>query len=121
MSVDNLIDRFGTSVEHYTRAESVDAGGALTKTYTATATQFLVYLQPAAPSESMVNGAIRMNTNFTAYVSVDNSAYIATSIRLVDTDSNMYEVTGFRKPDIRSTPDSMAYYIVSLVVVEGQS
>ena len=35
MSVDNLISRFGKTVEIYTRAESVDAGGAYTRVYTA--------------------------------------------------------------------------------------
>jgi hypothetical protein len=122
MSVDNLIDRFGTLVELYQRSESVDAGGALTKTYSTTGSTFLIYLQPSAPSESMVNGAIRMTTNFTAYIKADDYTYMQTvGARLLDPDAIFYEITGFRIPDKRVIPDSMAYYIVSLVVVEGQS
>ena len=122
MSVDNLINTFGVSMEVYTRSESVDAGGALTKSYTATGTLILVYLQPSAPSESMLNGSVRMTTNFTAYINaLDGSLNMATGTRLVDTESVVYEITGFRRPDMRSTPDTMAYYIASLVVVEGQS
>lgn len=119
MSVDNLIDRFGTLVELYSRSESVDAGGALTKTYTATGSTFFVFLQPADPSETLVNGAIRMTTNFTAYIKADDYLYFLIGSRLYD-GNDFYEITGFRIPDKRVIPDSMAYYIASLIVVEGQ-
>ena len=121
MSVDNLISRFGKTVEIYLRAESVDAGGAYTRVYTASTVFITAYLQPATPSESMVNGAIRASTGLTAYVNAVDGTSLATGQRLVDPDSIMYEITGFRRPDLRSGPDLMAYYILALTAVEGES
>jgi hypothetical protein len=121
MSVNNLISQFGRSLEIYTRAESVDAGGAYTRVYTASALPITVYLQPSTPSESMVNGAIRASTGLTAYVNAVDGLSLATGIRLFDNETSvMYEITGFRRPDMRSGPDSMAYFILALTAVEGQ-
>jgi len=121
MSVDALISRFGKTVEIYTRSESVDAGGAYTRVYTASAVFITAYLQPATPSESMVNGAIRASTGLTAYVNAVDGSSLATGQRLVSADPIMYEITGFRQPDMRSGPDSMAYFILALTTVEGES
>ena len=121
MSVDSLIDQFGQSLTIYTRAESVDAGGAYTRVYTASATIITVYLQPATPNESMVNGAIRASTSLTAYVNAVDGSSLATGQRLVGGDpSIMYEIQGLRRPDMRNSPDSMAYYILELTAVEGE-
>ena len=120
MSVDNLISRFGKSLEIYTRAESVDAGGAYTRVYTASNLLITVYLQPQTPNESMLNGAIRASTGLTAYVNAVDGTSLATGQRLVDADST-YEIQGFRRPDMRSVPDTMAYYILELTTVEGES
>jgi len=121
MSVDSLIAQFGRSLEPYFRAESVDAGGAYTRVYTASALPITVYLQPSTPSESMVNGAIRASTGLTAYVNAVDGLSLATGIRLFDNETSvMYEITGFRRPDMRSGPDSMAYFILALTAVEGQ-
>ena len=121
MSVDNLISRFGKTVEIYTRAESVDAGGAYTRVYTASNVFITVYLQPQTPNESMLNGAIRASTGLTAYVNAVDGYLLATGYRLVDADSIMYEIQGFRRPDMRSGPDMMAYFILELTTVEGES
>ena len=121
MSVDNLISRFGKTVEIYTRAESVDAGGAYTRVYTASTVFITVYLQPQTPNESMLNGAIRASTGLTAYVNAVDGTSLATGQRLVDADSIMYEIQGFRRPDMRSGPDTMAYFILALTTVEGES
>ena len=122
MSVDNLISRFGRSLEIYTRAESVDAGGAYTRVYTASTVLITVYLQPATPNESMLNGAIRESTSLTAYVNAVDGSSLATGQRLYDNDTSItYEITGFRQPDMRSGPDSMAYFILALTAVEGES
>ena len=121
MSVDALISRFGKTVEIYLRAESVDAGGAYTRVYTASTVFITAYLQPATPSESMVNGAIRASTGLTAYVNAVDGTSLATGQRIVDEDSIMYEIQGFRRPDLRSGPDLMAYYILDLTAVEGES
>jgi len=121
MSVDSLISRFGRSLEIYTRAESVDAGGAYTRVYTATAVVITVYLQPQTPNESMLNGAIRASTGLTAYVNAVDGFSLATGSRLYDNETSvMYEIQGFRRPDMRSGPDLMAYYILELTAVEGQ-
>jgi len=120
MSVDNLISRFGKTVVIYTRAESVDAGGAYTRVYTASPAIITVYLQPQTPNESMLNGAIRASTGLTAYVNAVDGSSLATGQRLVDADLIMYEITGFRRPDMRSGPDTMAYFILELTAVEGQ-
>ena len=121
MSIECLIFKFGKSLEIYTRAESVDAGGAYTRVYTASAVFITVYLQPSTPNESMLNGSIRASTSLTAYVNAVDGFSLATGMRLVDADSIMYEITGFRRPDMRSGPDLMAYYIISLIAVEGES
>ena len=122
MSVDNLISRFGKTVEIYLRAESVDAGGAYTRVYTASTVFITVYLQPQTPNESMLNGAIRASTGLTAYVNAVDGSSLATGQRLVGGDpSIMYEITGFRRPDMRSGPDTMAYFILALTAVEGES
>ena len=121
MSVDSLIAQFGQSLTIYTRAESVDAGGAYTRVYTASATIITVYLQPATPNEAMLNGSIRASTSLTAYVNAVDGTSLATGYRLVDADSIMYEIQGFRRPDMRSGPDTMAYFILALTAVEGES
>jgi hypothetical protein len=121
MSVDSLSAQFGKPLEIYTRAESVDAGGAYTRVYTASGVVITVYLQPATPTESMLNGAIRASTSLTAYVNAVDGTSLATGQRLVDADSIMYEIQGFRRPDLRSGPDLMAYYILALTAVEGES
>lgn len=122
MSVDSLISQFGRLLEIYIRAESVDAGGAYTRVYTASSVVITVYLQPATPNESMTNGAIRASTSLTAYVNAVDGASLATGSRLFDNDTSiMYEITGFRRPDMRNSPDSMAYYILALTAVEGES
>jgi len=121
MSVDSLIAQFGRSLEIYQRAESVDAGGAYTRVYTASNVLITVYLQPQTPNESMLNGAIRASTGLTAYVNAVDGSSLATGQRLYDNDTSiMYEITGFRRPDLRSGPDSMAYFILALTAVEGQ-
>jgi len=121
MSVDSLIAKFGKPVEIYLRAESVDAGGAYTRVYTASTVLITVYLQPATPNELMSNGSIRASTSLTAYVNAVDGASLSTGQRLVDADSIMYEIQGFRRPDLRSGPDLMAYYILALTAVEGES
>lgn len=124
MSVDGLIAQFGQSLTIYGRTESVDAGGAYTRVYAAAvpAVTVTVYLQPATPNESMVNGAIRASTSLTGYVNAVDGTSLATGKRLVGGDpSIMYEITGFRRPDMRSGPDSMAYFILALTAVEGES
>jgi len=122
MSVDNLISRFGKTIEIYTRAESFDAGGAYTRVYTASTVFITVYLQPQTPNESMLNGAIRASTGLTAYVNAVDGSSLATGQRLYDNETSiMYEITGFRRPDMRSGPDSMAYFILALTAVEGES
>ena len=122
MSVDNLISQFGRSLEIYTRAESVDAGGAYTRVYAASTVLITVYLQPSTPSESMVNGSIRSSTGLTAYVNAVDGSSLATGSRLFDNDTSiMYEIQGFRRPDMRSGPDTMAYFILELTTVEGES
>ena len=122
MSVDNLISQFGKTLEIYTRTESVDAGGAYTRVYIASAIAITVYLQPSTPSESMINGAIRASTSLTAYVNAVDGLSFATGQRLYDNDTSiMYEIQGFRRPDMRSGPDTMAYYILELTTVEGES
>ena len=121
MSVDSLIAQFGRSLEIYQRAESVDAGGAYTRVYTASTVLITVYLQPQTPNESMLNGAIRASTGLTAYVNAVDGSSLATGQRLYDNETSvMYEITGFRRPDMRSGPDSMAYFILALTAVEGQ-
>ena len=122
MSVDSLIAQFGRSLEIYQRLESVDAGGAYTRFYL-TADEFItVYLQPATPNESMLNGSIRASTSLTAYVNAVDGSSLATGQRLYDNDTSItYEITGFRQPDMRSGPDSMAYFILALTTVEGES
>jgi hypothetical protein len=121
MSVDSLIAQFGRSLEPYIRSESVDAGGAYTRVYAASALPITVYLQPSTPSESMVNGSIRSSTGLTAYVNAVDGLSLATGIRLFDNDTSiMYEIQGFRRPDMRNGPDTMAYYILELTTVEGQ-
>ena len=85
MSVDGLIAKFGKPIEIYTRAESVDAGGAYTRVYTASTVLITVYLQPATPNESMVNGAIRASTSLTAYVNAIDGSSLATGQRLSTT------------------------------------
>jgi hypothetical protein len=121
MSVDSLIAQFGRSLEIYVRAESVDAGGAYTRVYTASNVLITVYLQPQTPNESMLNGAIRASTGLTAYVNAVDGSSLATGQRLYDNETSiMYEITGFRRPDMRSGPDSMAYFILALTTVEGQ-
>ncbi len=119
MSVENLINRFGVSMNTYLLVPSFDAGGAPTKTY-ALVNTMIVYLQPSAPSESMVNGAIRMTTTFKAYIRGADVGEVLTGMRLEDPDGIFYEITGFHRPDMRTTPDEMAYIIATLVVVEGQ-
>ena len=122
MSVDSLIAQFGQTLEIYTRAESVDAGGAYTRVYTASSVFITVYLQPSTPNESMINGSIRASTGLTAYVNAVDGSSLATGQRLVDNETSiMYEIQGFRRPDLRSGPDSMAYFILALTAVEGQS
>ena len=122
MSVDGLIAQFGQSLTIYTRAESVDAGGAYTRVYTASATIITVYLQPATPNESMVNGSIRASTGLTAYVNAVDGSSLATGSRLFDNDTSiMYEIQGFRRPDMRNGPDTMAYFILELTTIEGES
>ena len=121
MSVDSLIAQFGRSLEIYQRAETVDAGGAYTRVYTASNVLITVYLQPQTPNESMLNGAIRASTGLTAYVNAVDGSSLATGQRLYDNETSvMYEIQGFRQPDMRSGPDSMAYYILELTAVEGQ-
>jgi hypothetical protein len=121
MSVDSLIAQFGRSLEIYQRAETVDAGGAYTRVYTASNVLITVYLQPQTPNESMLNGAIRASTRLTAYVNAVDGSSLATGQRLYDNETSvMYEITGFRRPDMRSGPDSMAYFILALTAVEGQ-
>ena len=122
MSVDSLIAQFGRSLEIYVRAESVDAGGAYTRVYTASTVIITVYLQPQTPNESMLNGSIRASTGLTAYVNSVDGTSLATGKRLVGGNpSIMYEITGFRRPDMRSGPDTMAYFILALTTVEGES
>jgi len=121
MSIECLIFKFGKPLEIYTRAESVDAGGAYTRVYTASGVVITVYLQPSTPNESMINGSIRASTSLTAYVNAVDGSSLATGQRLVDADSIMYEIQGFRRPDLRSGPDLMAYYILALTAVEGES
>jgi hypothetical protein len=122
MSVDSLIAQFGRSLEIYLRTESVDAGGAYTRVYAASTVLITVYLQPSTPSESMVNGAIRSSTGLTAYVNAVDGSSLATGSRLFDNDTSiMYEIQGFRRPDMRSGPDTMAYFILELTTVEGES
>ena len=122
MSVDSLIAQFGQSLEIYSLGVDVDAGGASIKIYLATEILITVYLQPATPNESMLNGAIRASTSLTAYVNAVDGSNLATGYRLVGgSPSIMYEITGFRRPDMRSGPDSMAYFILALTAVEGQS
>ena len=123
MSVDNLISQFGKTMTIYERTESVDAGGAYTRVYATAspAVTITAYLQPSTPNESMLNGAIRASTGLTAYVNAVDGTSLATGYRLVDADSIMYEIQGFRRPDMRSGPDSMAYYILALTTVEGET
>ncbi|CAB4184740.1 hypothetical protein UFOVP1116_29 [uncultured Caudovirales phage] len=120
MSVDSLIAQFGKSLEIYNRAETVDAGGAYTRTYTGSGVLITVYLQPATPNESMLNGSIRASTSIKAYVNAVDGVSLATGQRLVDAESIMYEITGFRRPDLRSSPDAMAYFVLALTTVEGE-
>ena len=123
MSVDGLIAQFGQSLTIYERTESVDAGGAYTRVYAAAvpAVVVTVYLQPQTPNEAMLNGAIRASTGLTAYVNAFDGSSLATGYRLYDNNTLiMYEITGFRRPDMRSGPDLMAYYILELTAVEGQ-
>ena len=121
MSVDNLISQFGRSLEIYLRTESVDAGGAYTRVYAASTVLITVYLQPSTPSESMVNGSIRSSTGLTAYVNAVDGFSLVTGSRLFDKDTSiMYEIQGFRRPDMRNGPDTMAYFILELTTVEGQ-
>ena len=121
MSVDNLISQFGRSLEPYYRVESVDAGGAYTRVYTASTVLITAYLQPATPNESMLNGSIRASTGLTAYVNAVDGMILATGYRLFDNDTSiMYEIQGFRRPDMRNGPDTMAYFILALTTVEGQ-
>jgi len=123
MSVDNLISQFGKTMTIYERTQSVDAGGAYTRVYATAspAVTITAYLQPATPNESMLNGAIRASTGLTAYVNAVDGSSLATGQRLVDADSIMYEIQGFRRPDMRSSPDLMAYFILELTTVEGES
>ena len=123
MSVDNLISQFGKTMTIYERTQSVDAGGAYTRVYATAspAVTITAYLQPATPNESMLNGAIRASTGLTAYVNAVDGSSLATGQRLVDADSIMYEIQGFRRPDMRSSPDLMAYFILALTTVEGES
>ena len=122
MSVDSLIAQFGRSLEIYVRAESVDAGGAYTRVYTASTVLITAYLQPANPNESMLNGAIRSSTGLTAYVNAVDGSSLATGSRLFDNDTSiMYEIQGFRRPDMRNGPDTMAYFILELTTIEGES
>jgi len=121
MSVDSLIARFGQSLEIYSLTVSVDAGGAPTKTYLSSESPITVYLQPATPNESILNGAIRASTSLTAYVNAVDGTSLATGQRLFHNETSiMYEITGFRRPDMRSGPDTMAYFILALTTVEGQ-
>ena len=119
MSVDSLIAQFGKTVEIYSRAESFDAGGAYTRVYTPSNAFITVYLQPATPNESMINGSIRSSTSFTGYVNAVDGSSLATGQRLVGPGNIIYEISGFRQPDMRSGPDQMAYYILALTTVEG--
>ena len=119
MSVDGLIAQFGQSLTIYGRTESVDAGGAYTRVYLTTALSVTVYLQPATPNESMINGSIRSSTSYTGYVNAVDGLSLATGQRLVGADDIIYEISGFRRPDMRSGPDTMAYYILELTTVEG--
>ena len=122
MSVDSLIAQFGRSLEIYQRAETVDAGGAYTRVYTASNVLITVYLQPQTPNESMLNGAIRAWTGLTAYVNAVDGSSLATGYRLYDNETSiMYEITGFRRPDMRNSPDTMAYFILALTTVEGET
>lgn len=121
MSVDSLILQFGRTLEIYLRTESVDAGGAYTRVYAASAVVITAYLQPATPSESMMNGAIRASTGLTAYVNAVDGSSLAQGSRLFDNETSiMYEIQGFRRPDMRNSPDSMAYFILDLTAIEGQ-
>ena len=123
MSVDNLISQFGKTMTIYERTQSVDAGGAYTRVYATAspAVTITAYLQPATPNESMLNGAIRASTGLTAYVNAVDGSSLANGSRLYDNETSiMYEIQGFRRPDMRSGPDSMAYYILALTAVEGQ-
>ena len=91
------------------------------RVYTASATFITVYLQPSTPNEAMLNGSIRASTSLTAYVNAVDGLSLATGQRLVGGDpSIMYEITGFRRPDMRSGPDTMAYFILALTAVEGE-
>ena len=122
MSVDSLIAQFGRSLEIYLRTESVDAGGAYTRVYAASTVLITVYVQPSTPSESMVNGSIRSSTGLTAYVNAVDGFSLVTGSRLFDNDTSiMYEIQGFRRPDMRNGPDTMAYFILALTTVEGES
>jgi hypothetical protein len=122
MSVDSLIAQFGRSLEIIQRVETVDAGGAYTRFYLAATQYITVYLQPSTPNESMLNGSIRASTSLTAYVNAVDGSSLVTGYRLYDNDTSiMYEIQGFRRPDMRSGPDTMAYFILALTTVEGES
>lgn len=118
MSVQSIIDQYGVAMTQYGRVTAVDATGAITMSYDPVADTIKVLLQPANPNESKINGAIRMSTPTTAYCSVDVS--IANTDRLVY-GSNTYEVTGIRSPDLRVSPDVLAYRILTLITIEGNS
>lgn len=118
MSVENMIAIGGVSMTRLIRIETADAGGALVKGYTAEIDPVVVYLQPAQPSESVVNGVIRQTTNLTGYCAIGTT--IAISDRLIY-DSKTYEITGLRSPDMLASPHNLAYIILSLVQIEGES
>ena len=118
MSVQNMIAIGGVSMTRYERSETVDAGGALVKGYTAQLDLVVVYLQPAQPGESIVNGVIRQTTNHTGYCAIGTTVLI--SDRLLY-DSKTYEITGMRSPDMLASPHNLAYQILTLVEIEGET
>lgn len=118
MSVQNMITMGGVSMTLYERTETADAGGALVKAYAASLDAVVVYLQPAQPSESVVNGVIRQTTNLTGYCAIGTT--IAIADRLVYS-SKTYEITGLRSPDMLASPHNLAYKILSLVEIEGET
>ena len=118
MSVENMITMGGVSMTLMTRTETADAGGALVKAYTAEIDPVVVYLQPAQPSESVVNGVIRQTTNLTGYCAIGTSITIADRLEY---DSKTYEITGMRSPDMLASPHNLAYQILSLIEIEGET
>lgn len=117
MSVETLIAERGVAASTTRPTTTQDAGGSMIQTYASSIASLTAFVQRSTPSETVVNGALRMVTATTAYVFSGQDILARDRFTV---GGSTWEILSVRTPDERTSVQSLAYTVLTLQLVTGQ-